>query len=544
MATNRRRKKQIAALAKKVRTIDGAIDAVALTNGGRLGLFEGEQKRKKEAAEKRARARLKAFQTTKMLTGKAFGGATSAGSAVGIENIGSVSEMVGEVFQFEKSLTRFQIASKKSAPAMAKLRQNILDVSKQTGVGSGQILAGAQTYLDLTNDVGGAEAALGSFARVAQASGASVTDVAKASAAMRASGNVGDGEMEKAWSGLIASGGNVQELAGEMPALMSAMGGLGNGTGVNAIRDMGAALQVLRSGGSSTADASKDLQSLMGSLTKNAPKLKAIGVDAFQWNAMTQTHELRSLHDIVRQIAKQPVDPAKLGKLLGADQGGLQAISLLTEQIGLYDQLTVAAQNTGAVQRNLDIHLSSSSGKLETAFAQIKATLAEALTPERVAVFTTGLVKAVEAASWMLNKLEALAKFIRGKTYEEGGRDRANQLVEDARGLTRAQKTERGRQYLEKFKDLYNAPDTGNPIVDFYNSVEMEKYRLAGYELQAQGDLWDGGTHSRATFEPARFEATLRDALSKITVVVQADGNGIAKTVDNAPRQRTPKAPR
>lgn len=492
-----------------------------------------------------ARKKLKAFgKDVPALTagkiGKGVMGGVVGGGAM-LAGLGGLQAVAGELFDFEKNLTRFQIASGKANGQIDAMRSSILGVARATGISSNEILAGAQTYVDLTGDVVGAERAMSSFARIAQASGASVSDVAQATAAMQMSGKLAAEEIEAVWSGLITQGKSgavgVKDLAGELATLMPMMAKFSGGTGAAGIRDMGAALQVVRRGAGSAAEASTKLQSLIGSLVKSAPKLRKAGIEVFKWNPKTKMRELISFREIVEKIAAKKLDAEKLGKVLGTDKESIQAIDMLTSQIGLYDELRVAAQDTGAVQRDMLTYLASPAGKLEVALQNVKTSIAEALTPDRITSFADALVKVADLFAKIVGFASELSDATGIDEVWKGDYAGAvaAQALKGSDRMTVEQKRERAQKLMTEGAIAESEADGDSSSI-----IRGRGLRKAGEQLARESDAWGAGNGVSAGFDPMKFQFALLEALAKATIVVQADGSAVAKTVDNAVSRRKP----
>jgi len=494
-----------------------------------------------------ARKKLKGFKdTTKKLGGKLLGGAKGiAGSVLGGAGMAGafgLADVVGDIRDFETSLTRFQIAAGKSNEDMAKMRKSILDVSRATGVGTADVLAGAQTYVDLTGDVEGATKAMSSFARIAQASGASVSDVAQATAAMQMSGKLAAEDIEAVWSGLITQGKagavSVKDMAGELATLMPMMAKFAGGTGPDGIRDMGAAFQVVRRGAGSAAEASTKLQSLVGTIVKSSPKLRKHGINVFAKNAKTGKRELIGFRDIIGQISKKGFDAEKLGKILGTDKESLQALDMLTKELALYDQLKQAGQDRTAVDKDFATFQESTAGKLERAFAAAKASIAEAFTPERIAKFVDALAKALEFVADIVHGIEKIAGFMSvdvDKDTKEWGEKKAKELIKGSEKLTPEQKRAKAAQLLKEARQIAKSGDT-NPMA----VSERESKFAASDALNRQVDAWHGGSGS--SISPIALSRTAVDmakALASQPTIVKVGAEPVVKAHGNAMAHRT-----
>lgn len=346
-------------------------------------------------------------------TGKAAAGHLLGG--IGERGLDSLIDGATAVRDFERNLKRYEITTSGSAASTAAMRSQIAALSKETGIAREEILAGASTYVALTGDAKGASDAMAAFARISQASGASVADVANATAALRTSMGLEAKDIEAVFSGLIVQGKagavEIKDMAGELATLAPQFANFRGGKGVEGIREMGAAFQVIRTGAGSASEAATQFQALMGSLadSETLRKLQAIKIRVYDPDG-----SMRSASEIFEDIAKNQklADPRIIGAIFGRKEAQ-QAVRSLRNHIDLYRELKVAAQDTGAVQRDLDSYLASDAGRLDKAFNDMKVTIAEAFTPERITAFTN----AVQA---LAEKLGPVVDFI-GKAADKLG---------------------------------------------------------------------------------------------------------------------------
>ena len=298
----------------------------------------------------------------------------------------------GDVRNFERALVRLGIAGDLSAGKLGAIKESIRATSKATGIADDQILNGAQTYIDLTGDVKGAQTAMTSFARIAQASGAATSDVATATAALQMSMKLDSSQVEAAFSGLIVQGKggavSVKDFAGELATLAPQFAQFKGGTGLAGIREMGAGFQVIRIGAGSAAEASTQFQALMGEIGKSGKELSKIGIDVFEKDGKS----LRGASAIFEDIAKnkQLASVSKMEAIFGRKESQA-AVRSIREHIDKFRELKAAGEDTGAVQRDLAKFLESDAGRMDAAFNRVKVTIAEAFTPERIAAFVNAI---------------------------------------------------------------------------------------------------------------------------------------------------------
>lgn len=318
----------------------------------------------------------------------------AGGDLIG-KGIGAITSAAGDVRDFERSLIRYQIASGGSAEATAALRSQIRGVSLETGISSAEVLAGASSYVALTGDVEGARDAMSAFARISQASGSSVSDVATATAALKQSMKIDGSQVEAAFSGLIVQGKQgaveIKDFAGELATLSPQFAQFGN-TGLGGLREMGAAFQVIRQGAGTAGEAATQFQAMMGELVTSHKELAAIGIKVFQKNPQTGRKELKNFTQIAEELASNKAlnDPAKLAKIFGRKESQA-AVRTIRSQIDAMKGLAKAGEDTGAVQRDLSTFLESDAGRMDAAFNRVKVTIAEAFTPERITAFVNAI---------------------------------------------------------------------------------------------------------------------------------------------------------
>lgn len=347
--------------------------------------------------------------------------ASSVGHAIGgiaQRGLDFVVDQAVAVRDFEKTLVRFQIASGGTTEQMNTMRTAIRKISSETAVADSEILAGAQTYVDLTGDVAGAKDAMAAFARISQASGSSVADVATATAALTDAMKLDPRDVEAAFSGMIVQGKQgavgLRDFAGLLSGLAPRFAKFG-GSGLLGIGEMGAALQVIRKGFGDAAEAGTGFESLMGALTVNAKKFEKAGVKIFDKDPKTGVKTMRNFTDIIDAIGQSKLmrDPTALAKAFGRKEA-MQAFDMLNKNRGLFGELTAAAEDHSAVQKDLATFMESSAGKLDQTWNNIKLAIAEAMTPERIKAFVDGISAAAEAIKPLVEGFASVMKGVFG----------------------------------------------------------------------------------------------------------------------------------
>ncbi len=338
----------------------------------------------------------------------------------------AIVDTADQVRNFERNLVRFGIASGKSAGDLASMRKEIRQISRDTAIADADIMQGASTYVALTGDADGATKAMSAFARIAQASGASVSDVAQATAAMKTSMGLNANEIEDAFSAMIVQGKGgaveLKDLAGELATLGPQFAQFRGGKSLSGIREMGAAFQTIMTGSGSAAEASTKFQALIGELS-NPQNVKALGklkIKVFDKDPKTGVVSMRNFSDIAEDLANNEVlkDPRKLSEIFGRKEAR-QAIIALQEHIGLFRQLKQQGEDTGAVQRDLMTFMQSDAGRLDTAINKLKVSLVEAFTPERIQAFTNAVENLVEKVEPLVGAIGKMGDVL-GGIYDVG----------------------------------------------------------------------------------------------------------------------------
>ncbi len=300
------------------------------------------------------------------------------------------------VRNFERSLVRYQIVANKTPESMKAFRDQVRQVSRDTGISSDAVLAGSQAYLDLTGDVAGAEKQMATFARVAQASDSSMSDVTTLAAALQDSMHVDPSQMEAVMSGLINQGKagavTMKDMAGEFTGLLPRFARFGE-LGVKGTNILGAMFQVGRKGFKSAEETGTGMAAMLGGLVKHADRFHKAGVEVFDIGK-DGTKTLRPISKIIEEIgtSKLAKDPQLLNKAFGRGEGE-QIYQMLSGHVDLLRQMEEAGKDAGAVQRDLATFTTSDAGRMDLAFNRLKETIAAAFTPERI----TGFTNAVEA---------------------------------------------------------------------------------------------------------------------------------------------------
>lgn len=327
---------------------------------------------------------------------------------------GALFDQGKQIFEFEKGLTRLGIAAGKSPEFMRAFANSVRQTSSEVGISANEVLGAARAYVALTGDMDGAAAATRTWARVAQATDSNVADVARTAAALKQNLKIDPRDMEAAFSALATQGKmgaiELRDLAGQLANIAPQWARFKGGTGVGGLKEMGAALQVIKQGfGGDASETVTGLQSMLTAIVKNSHKFK--GVKIFEKDPVTGAKVMRNVLDIVRDIgnSKLAKDPKKLADAFGRVEAS-RAFEQLSQNKQLLDELIAKSGDTQVIQRDLERYMLSPAGKLERAFEQLKNKIAEAATPERIEAFTEAVIKLADALSAVVGFISDMPK--------------------------------------------------------------------------------------------------------------------------------------
>lgn len=415
-----------------------------------------------------------------------------------------------EVLEFEKGLVRFQIAAGKTPEEIRAIGDAMQRASLETGIARREIQAGANAYLALTGDVKGTVGAMGTFARIAQASGASVGDVATATAALRTAMKLDVAkDTEAAFSGLIAQGKagavEIKDFAGELAELAPQFAQFGGAQGLGGIRQMGAVFQILRNGAGSASGAATQFQAVMGEIVGEAKKLRKVGIEVFQKNPQTGQKELKNFGVIADAIANNKLlkNPEKVKAIFGRKESQA-AIRSIQSYIGQMHELERAGEDTGAVQRDMLTYLESPAGRIEKSFNAIKLAVADAFTPGRIEAMAGAFEKLVPMVTGLVTALGSVGGAIGGVIDRLGdlGRSSEFQAVFDFASGGMLSKARGIRKQLDMDEDKRLTAEMTKGV-NVHDPMVMAKRLSAGWtpaEVMAGDKLSSARQTAAATF--------------------------------------------
>lgn len=318
---------------------------------------------------------------------------------------GYIEDVAKSTLDFDDKLARLQITADATPESMGAFADSVRDASNATGKSKNEILEAASSYVALTGDMDTARASTMTWAKVAQATNSTVADIASTAAAMSQNMAIGPKDMEATFSALANQGKKgaieLKDLAGLMSQIAPQWAMFSKGKGVEGVRDLGAALQVVKRGfGGDASETVTGLQALLTSLVKNAERFKEGGVKGIFKTGKGGKKELADVFTIVDAIAKSKLmkDPTALEKAFGRVEA-YRAFVQLSQNRKVLDDLVEAGKDNNVIQRDFGTYMNTTAGKTAAAFEKLKNTVAEAFTPERIEKFAGLLGKIVSFAA-------------------------------------------------------------------------------------------------------------------------------------------------
>jgi hypothetical protein len=227
--------------------------------------------------------------------------------------------MVGNL---ERRFTRLGIQSQKSEGAMEALKQKIFETARAPDirVDSGEITSAIESIVEKTGDLKFAEDNIRNIGLAIQATGAQGGAIGEILAEFQKMGITAPAEVLKALDTMNVQGKEgaftLENLAALGPRVITAYTSMGR-TGTGALREMGAALQVIRQGTGSSEMAATAFEAVLRSISdsKKIKQLKKLGVEV-----QDSTGGFRAINDIMVDIIKNTGgDKIKLGKVFDAE---------------------------------------------------------------------------------------------------------------------------------------------------------------------------------------------------------------------------------
>jgi len=570
----------VAVSAKRVANIELKSSAAGVDDGikdarRKLARFEREQARAaRQAARDAKAARKQMLGAGRSVLGTVRDG---IGLGLGLQAAGGLTGMASDVLDYEKALTRLQITASTSPAAIRAFSKTVEQASLDTGVGRNEILSAAAAYVALTGDMATATASTATWSKIAAATGSTVSDIAQTAAALSQQMGIGPAEMEATFSALAQQGKagaiELKDLAGTMAQIAPMWGMFKGGKGLQGVRELGAALQVVKRGfGGDASETVTGLQSLLVALTKNASRFKASGIKVFDVDKHGK-ESMKDVFSIVEEISKSDLvnHPDLLEKAFGRVEA-YRAYVQLSQNKDLLAKFVSDSSDAGLIQRDFGTYMESSSAKIEKSWNEIKLAVVSAFTPERVQAFADGL-------SFAAGKLMEVARWIDKHSNIDGNpevvSDDADRVVSELK--SQHLPTERMREIAlrlqninpngESLADLPEVPqmnttyrgmiEAGERIGHELNAVsagmmvhqDERKQATAEYLASVGGrapwlgpDPWAGGSGGGgggSAIDERKLANAMAAALQRVGLGVKVGAEPLSKATKNAPSLST-----
>jgi len=499
---------------------------------------------------------------------------------------GFLVEQAKEVMTYNDQLTRLRILSGKSTEEIDAYSKSVRAASDATGISQLQVLEAGRAYVTLTGDMDTAQGKAREWAEVAQATESTAADIAATAAAMKQNLNIDPSDMKDAFGVLSQQGKagaiELKDLAQQLSNIAPQWAMFKGGTGVEGLKQMGAALQIAKRGfGGDASETVTGVQSLLTSLVKHSDRFKKGGVKVFDVDKNGKK-TMRSVFDIIDDIGKSKL--MKSPKRLIDAFGRVEAYRAFIQLKNNNAELKKMAENAGSaadIERDFAAYMNSDAGKAKKQWADITNSIKEAFTPERLAVFVTavqGLAKGLGAIVGGVGTiLEGVKGLAEGAASVFGG-----QSEEDRIAIMQAKRLDERETWAARFFEQKN-PD-GNVAEQFRfmkNTILEEEVLKANLADQGAGKkiyrpqfdkkknfLGDKGDYSISelkslrsktqtnTSDPAVFASMIDQLLAKQGpmmvqwirqaaqdavdkgVTVQVGADSVAKAAAHAPSRR------
>lgn len=217
------------------------------------------------------------------------------------------------VIGLEQRFTRLGIQANKGADEMSALKRQIFEIAQAPDirVDPGEITAAIEQIVEKTGDLGFAQQNIRNIGLAIQATGAQGDAIGGILAEFQKMGIIDPKQVMEALDTLNVQGKEgaftLMNLAALGPRVVTAYTSMGRG-GVGAIREMGAALQVMRQGTGSSEQAATAFEAVLRTLgdRDKIDKLTAGGIQIFDVEALKQGKEvLRPINELMVEIVQR-----------------------------------------------------------------------------------------------------------------------------------------------------------------------------------------------------------------------------------------------
>lgn len=452
------------------------------------------------------------------------------GSSAVSSAVGFMVDQAKAAMSFEDSLVRLQIAARKSPEEMRAFGDSVKQSSKETGIGADKIMAAAHAYVALTGDMDGAAASSAQWARVAQATNSQVSDIAQTAAALKQNLKIKPGEMEASFSALAVQGKEgaieLKDLAAQLSSIAPQWAQFGKGTGVQGLKELGAALQVVKQGfGGDAGETVTGLQSMLSAFQKNEKNFRKKGVKIYEADGKT----LRNVLAIVKDIGNAKFKNAsQLQDAFGRVEA-YRAYLQLSQNKELLDNLISKAGDTNVIARDFATYMNSPAGKMAQATERMKLAIQEAFTPERIEMFASAVERVAGLIEGAASSIGNAMDFWKGETLDQSNPFEAAppswdpyNIVGSIRGDDPANAD--SSSYLEKGRDILARKNRTDRVREAVQAANAPDEGRAGSKGIREAGKWAIDRLRISPDERARVEQQIKNDALKQGGITAAPG--------------------
>lgn len=459
--------------------------------------------------------------------------ASGAGMGAGMLSFqglaGAVGDVAAETYNLEKGLTRFSISGDATAKQMERMRENLVETAKFTGISKEELLSASAAYVAFTGDSQGAIDNVALFGKVANATGTDLQSIGQMAGSLQKNLHISAADMGKAFGAIHAHGkmgsAEMNELASLLPKIAPAMAQFANGGGGAGVSTLSAALQTVRGETGSTEEAITRLKGLSNQLVQQAGKLKTFKINVFEKDR-NGVKKLRDFRSIVQDIANSKLakDPQLMAKVFGQAEAR-EGLNALVKNLGLFKDL-IAKGDVGESILDADQNkqLDSAAGTMAKAMQEMKASIAEAFTPERIKAFADALMRVANLLSKIFGFVEgigaATGRFVSSFSSVTPGEDGVTMTTPE---FTKLQKRANSGDLTPAKINSYLASGTLDPR-------QQESLKFGVQLRQHAQDL------QKTPMDWMRDISSGKRSTPPIEVRIGA--NAVGKTIDNATKAR------
>lgn len=249
---------------------------------------------------------------------------------------GAAAGMIKQVGDLSQRLTYLGITANADAEAISRLHQRIMDAAqmKDVRVDPGEILSGVEVIVEKLGDLDYATSNLRNIGLVMRATGAEGKDAGDMIANFKEKFQLRTPEeVTQALDILVKQGKTgsftLKDMVTQGNRVTAAYGSMGR-SGLNAVREMGAVLQVFRKSSGSAEETSTAFKNVFADLMEPGKQkyLKALGVNIWDPVKLKEgKKQVRNIVDIIDELLRKTAgDPQKLSRIFGMQSlDGLKA---------------------------------------------------------------------------------------------------------------------------------------------------------------------------------------------------------------------------